>query len=211
MAISTWSELKTAAASWLHRDGLTSRIEEFISLAENRIHYGSKDPQFPSEPLRVRAMQQRDTGSVSSGTISIPTGYLETIRLTLTVDGKNRALEYLPSAINAAYESETENANFFTVINGAIYVGAAGGGSGYVHDYYKALDALSGSNATNWLITNSPNAYLYGTLIEAMPFIGKDERLNVWYRMFAAAINGLNSQDKRDSYARGSLQVRAVS
>jgi len=211
MAISTWSELKTAAASWLHRDGLSSRIEEFISLAEARIHYGSKDPMFPSEPLRVRAMQQRDTGAVSSGSITIPTGYLETIRLTITVGGKNKTLTYQPAAENAAWESETSEASFFTVLNGAIKIGGSNGGSGYVHDYYKAMDALSVSNATNWLITNAPNAYLYGTLIEAMPFIGKDERLNTWYRLFAAAINGLNSQDKRDSYARGALQVRVAS
>ena len=211
MAISTFSELKTAAANWLHRDGLTSRIPEFITLAESRIHYGSKDPQFPSEPLRIRNMQQRDSGTVSSGSITIPTGYLETIRLTITVGGKNKALAYMPVVESAYYETETSEASFFTVVNGAIKVGGSGGGTGYVHDYYKALDALSDAAPTNWLITNAPNAYLYGTLIEAMPFIGRDERLNTWYRMFAAAINGLNSQDKRDSYARGALQVRVAS
>jgi len=210
MAISTYAELKTAAANWLHRDNLTSRVPEFIALAESRIHYGSKDPMFPSEPLRVRAMQNRDSGTVSNGSITIPTRYLETIRLTITVGGKNKALSYMPVVENAYYETETSEASYFTVVNGAIKVGGSNGGSGYVHDYYKALDSLSDSTTTNWLIINSPNAYLYGTLIEAMPFIGKDERLATWYRMFMGAINGLNSQDKRDSYARGALQVRVA-
>lgn len=47
MALTTFSELKTAVANFLSRGDLTSRIPEFITLAEDRI---SKD-------LRIRAME----------------------------------------------------------------------------------------------------------------------------------------------------------
>ena len=36
MAITTFSELKTAVANWLDRSDLTDRIPEFIALAEAR-------------------------------------------------------------------------------------------------------------------------------------------------------------------------------
>ena len=38
MAISNYTELKTAVANWLDRDDLTDRIPEFIALAESRFN-----------------------------------------------------------------------------------------------------------------------------------------------------------------------------
>ncbi len=49
MAISTFSELKTAVANWLENDSLTSRIPEFVAMAEDRI---ALDPD-----LRIRSME----------------------------------------------------------------------------------------------------------------------------------------------------------
>lgn len=37
MAITTYTELKTAVANWLYRDDLTARVPEFIALAESEI------------------------------------------------------------------------------------------------------------------------------------------------------------------------------
>ena len=47
MAIGQYSELKTALANWSHRDDLTTRIPEFITLAEGRI----------AMDLKIRAME----------------------------------------------------------------------------------------------------------------------------------------------------------
>ncbi len=38
MAITTYSELKTALGNWLNRDDLTAVIPDFISLAETDIN-----------------------------------------------------------------------------------------------------------------------------------------------------------------------------
>jgi len=51
MAISTFAELKTAAANWLDRSDLTDRIPEFIALAEARFN----------RILRIRAMETVST------------------------------------------------------------------------------------------------------------------------------------------------------
>ena len=42
----------------------------------------------------------------------------------------------------------------------------------------KSLTALSDSNASNNILTNYPELYLYGALAESAPFIMQDERLN---------------------------------
>jgi hypothetical protein len=209
LSITTYAELVTALENWTHRSDVSARIPEFIALAENRVNFGSMDPQFKSDPLRVRAMQNRDSGNASSGAISFPTGYLETILLKIQVGGKNSVLTYRAPPANAPYESEAGNASFYTVLNNAIQVGPSS--AAYVHDYYKKFDALTASATTNWLITNSPNVYLYGALIEAAPYMGKDAKLATWYRMFAGAINALQSSDRRAAYAGGTLAVVAVS
>ena len=51
MAITTYSELKTAIADFLARDDLTSQIDTFIDLAESRI----------SRELETRSQENRTT------------------------------------------------------------------------------------------------------------------------------------------------------
>ena len=53
--------------------------------------------------------------------------------------------------------------------------------------FYKKFDNLGTAttsgypdSATNWLITNAPDIYLYGTMLEAEPFIMNDERVQLW-------------------------------
>ena len=76
MAISTYSELQTAAANWLDRDDLTNRITEFVSLAEatfNRV-------------LRLRAMETTAADTTPSGSKEepLPTNYLQMREIHLT-------------------------------------------------------------------------------------------------------------------------------
>lgn len=72
MAVATYSDLKSEVATYLARTDLTSYIPDFITLCENRIYYGSRHPTFPSEPLRIRAMEySRDlylNGALDGGT-----------------------------------------------------------------------------------------------------------------------------------------------
>jgi hypothetical protein len=207
VSISTFAELKTAISNWTHRGDLSTFAADFITLADNRIHYGSKDQEMPSQPLRVNGMENRDTGSISSGTITLPTGYLETRRLTLTVNGQNKELRYIAPPLNAPLENMTVDASFFTENNGKIYVGGTGGGSGYIHDYYKKLDTLSDSTTTNWLITNHPSVYLQACLVEAWLFVGNMTKAQIAYRSFAGLVNGLNSVDKNAVRAGSGLAV----
>ena len=71
MAISTKAELHTAVANWLNRSDLTSRIPEFIALAEASFNRN----------LRTREMLVRSTASVTGQYVSIPTDYLEMMNI----------------------------------------------------------------------------------------------------------------------------------
>ncbi len=58
MALSTFSDLKTAVANYLNRDDLTNVIPDFITLTENRIN----------RELRARANVSRVNTTTTSGT-----------------------------------------------------------------------------------------------------------------------------------------------
>ena len=60
--------------------------------------------------------------------------------------------------------------------------------------YYERISPLSSSNQTNWLTQNAPNAMLYGTLLQAMPFLKNDNRA-IFQQKYTEAINALKTED----------------
>lgn len=76
-----------------------------------------------------------------------------------------------------------------------------------VLQYYMKFGALS--SATNWLMTNAPNVYLFGSLLEASIMLQMtDEFTQRYLRLFRSACNGIQTQDARDRHSGGSLTVR---
>jgi hypothetical protein len=77
--------------------------------------------------------------------------------------------------------------------------------------YYKSFDALSDSTQTNWLILNAPDLYLYGTLLQAEPFLMNDERVPLWERGVRQVINDLQQQDDKDRHSGSEMRVMNTS
>jgi hypothetical protein len=60
--------------------------------------------------------------------------------------------------------------------------------------YYERLSPLSSTNQTNWLTQNAPTAMLYGTLLQAMPFLKNDQR-QIFQQKYTEAIQSLKTED----------------
>lgn len=213
MSISTYSELQTAVENWLDRSDLTSRIPEFIALCEASYNYGvmAMNKRWAVEPLRIRAMETSGDVTISAQTASIPTGYLAARRFYLNTTDQ-RQLEYLPPVdFWGRYGSSSSGEPIFYTAEADNFVFMPAPGDSYTGKllYYKKLDALSDSNTTNWLLTNAPNAYLFGTLYEAYNFAegGQGEAENYLGR-FAGVINALNAADASDRHSGAVLQMR---
>jgi len=73
--------------------------------------------------------------------------------------------------------------------------------------YYQAFAALSDSATTNDMLTNNPDVYLYGTLLEAEPFIMNDERVPLWLAAFEKAVSDIQNQDNKDRHSGSQLRV----
>lgn len=61
--------------------------------------------------------------------------------------------------------------------------------------YYQLPDLLDEDTQTNWLTENAPEVLLYGTLLEATPFLKNDERIPVWQNMYDRSAAMLNGED----------------
>ena len=61
--------------------------------------------------------------------------------------------------------------------------------------YYQLPPLLDEEYETNWLTENAPEILLYGTLLEATPFLKNDERIPVWQNMYDRAAAMLNGED----------------
>jgi len=213
VSITTYSELVTAAQNWMARSdsGIQARIPEFITLTEDLITWGSNDPEFPIPSLRCRQMESRGTLTISSAYTSLPTDFLEPIRMKINSDPV-RYLEYVtPQEFDQRYiSSNTDLPKAFTIEGDYIRVGPSPDSS-YTGEllYYRTIPALTVSNTTNWLLTASPGTYLYGVLFHATPYVqaaGVGVNADLisdtlyWYRGFASRVNGLNTASQASKY-----------
>ena len=202
MSIANYTELQTAVANWLDRDDLAARIPEFISLCEARFN----------RTLRLRAMETLDT-SVSTvagtNTIALPTGYVQMRDFHLTTSPLTQ-LQYLTPEMMVRLNAGSQRGKplTYTIIGNNIRLGPT---PDVVYTtsmlYYKTFDPLSGSAPTNWVITNAPDVYLYGTLLEAEPFLMNDARTQLWAQALKESINTLQEQDNKDRHSGAVLRV----
>ena len=204
MSINTYGNLKAQVAYFLNRTDLAAYIPDLIVLGEQRIYYGADDP-WQSQPLRVPAMQTRTTGSISASAIAFPSDYLEPIRIAASSGGQTWPLAYVsPEMFD---QSSAAVPTTYTVLNNTIETAGTGSAS-YTLDYYGKFDTLSADEDTNWLLTNAPGVYLYGSLLESTAFLDLDPgRMAQWHSVYKAAISSLNRATK---YQGSGLAARVV-
>ena len=206
MAISTFAELKTAAANWLDRGDLTDRIPEFIVLAEARFN----------RVLRIRDMETVSTAiSTTAGTreYSLPTGFVQMREFHLTTDPITPLSYITPEMMSRIWAGSTKGKpEVFTIIADNVRLGPNPDAT-YTTSmlYYKKITALSASATTNDMLTNNPDVYLYGTLLEAEPFIMNDQRVTLWLAAFEKAVNDIQNQDNKDRHSGSQLRVMNTS
>ena len=205
MAINSFVTLKTAVANWLDRDDLSDRIPEFIAINEavfNRV-------------LRIRPMETIVTAATVGGTKSydLPTGYVQMREIHLDTSPIT-SLQYLtPEMLYRVWAGSTSGKpNAYSIIGNQIYFGETPDGAyDYVMTYYKTFDGLSDAAPTNWVILNAPDVYLYGTLLQAEPFLMNDQRIPVWERGLRQAISDLQEQNDKDRHSGSELRVMNTS
>lgn len=184
MDLSTYSGLQAAIASYLTRDDLSDVIPTFIALFESKFS-------------RVQTLSQMETTATLTpgvdGTVSLPADFSE-----LRYVQANGAPAYMLTASNAAASSSIAGTSGLVrsyFIRGNKLATAPISQYGLTIGYYAKVPALSATNTTNWLLTQYPDAYLYGSLAEAAAFQMDDTALQRWEAMFKGVMQDITSAD----------------
>lgn len=189
MAITTYAELQTAVANWLHRSDLTTIVPTFIDLAEARIN-GDLDARFQDKKVVISTVAGTETVSIPDDLINIrhisaETSYVQTLKY-LAPDQFESQFPYTVSGVP----------NVYTVIGTNLYLAPIPDAAYDLDLVYKSrVPALSESATTNTLLTTYPNVYLYATLLESAPYLKDDARIQIWENQYKEAIQTVNAQD----------------
>ena len=203
MAITSYSTLISAVKTYLNRSDISdAQIKEFISLAEasfNRV-------------LRTRNQITRSTSDISTQFVSQPTDLLELYNIQLNSDPIVRLEQVSLSKMDElkSASSTTGKPRYFA-ITGADLEFYPSPDTTYEIEviYYKTIAPLSDSNTDNFLLTNQVDIYLFGTLVQAEPWLMNDERIGVWGAFLGKAIEELRISDQRAQTESGTIVMRA--
>lgn len=167
MAINTYTDLKTSVADYLARSDLTSVIPTFIVLAEDRIN----------RRLRTHDMQASASVTMSSGTGSLPTDFVEWSSARWEGSTRQQDLKYREPNSEEWRVRYRPNGDpsMFSIVGNQLKIRPIANGN-ITLDYYQKVTALTTNNETNWLIVRAPGVYLNYVLAEASLYLKDGER-----------------------------------
>lgn len=169
MAITTYAELQTAIARWLARDDLTDYIPDFIKLFEATA----------ARRLHVRRQQGTTYLFTDDGDVSLPTDYIGAIKVTLESSPRQELRAVSQSEMEALYpDTTTGSPRAYTIIGSTMRTRPVDDDTEIELVYTQKTPALV--NELNWLFTNHPDLYLFGSLVEAEAFNKDAEKAALW-------------------------------
>lgn len=194
-AVMTYDSLVADISSYLERtDAATlAKIPTFIMLAEQII---ASQIKFLGN-LTVNTSNMTATQSI----IDKPARWHKTVSMNITVAGQRQPVllrkyeylrEYWPDA------TSTDVPQFYCDYDYTHWLVAPTPDADYNFEvlYYERVQPLDSSNQTNWFTTYAPQALLYGSLLQAMPFLKNDARIQMWQQQYDLIMATLKAEDQ---------------
>jgi hypothetical protein len=191
--LASYTDLTTELASWLNRADLTDKIPTFVRLFEARMNRRLRSPD-----MEVVATQDTVAGTE---TYALPADARQITEIHLASDPKV-VLEGLTLAVlRDTYDDNTQSQPQAYAISGESLVLAPVPDGAYTMTltYHQTLTGLDSGNATNWLLDDHPDVYLFGSLCMAEAYLKDDDRLAVWKAAWDEALAEIirEANDKR--------------
>jgi hypothetical protein len=207
MPFDTYTRLQAEIANYLARSDLAAEIPSFIALAEAKFN----------RSLKCVEMDQRATAAVDINSdepqfLTLPTDYQSMRRVRIaSIAGKPR-LFFLPSDLldekRFAAQDAPGQPRYFTIFGSELELFPTPDAAYTLEMVYRRLIPPLALNASNWLLINHPDAYLYGALMEAEPYMKNDQRIATWAQGVSAAIDAINSASNDAAFNSGPLAVQ---
>jgi hypothetical protein len=190
----TYSSLVDDIQQYLERDDAQTiaQIPRFIMLAEQVI---------ASQIKFLGNLTVNESNMVASqAVIDKPARWHKTVSMNVTVSGKRspvllRKYEYLREY--APDPTVTGVPAYYADYDYTHWLVAPTPTAAYAFEvlYYERVQPLDSSNETNWFTIYAPQALLYGSLLQAMPYLKNDERMGMWQQQYDLIITTLKNED----------------
>ncbi|NDD54110.1 hypothetical protein EBZ39_09570 [bacterium] len=205
-AVMTYDSLVADISSYLERTDTATleKIPTFIMLAEQVI---------ASQIKFLGNMTVQESTMVSTeAIINKPARWHKTVSMNVTVAGVRQPVllrkyeylrEYWPDA------SQTGVPQFYADYDYSHWLVAPTPDDDYTFEvlYYERIQPLDSSNQTNWFTIYAPQALLYGSLLQAMPFLKNDERTPMWQQQYDLIMQTLKAEDVQRTGDRQAIAV----
>lgn len=196
------------AASVMTYDSLVENIQSYLE--RNDASTLDKIPLFIMLAEQVIASKIKFLGNLTVNTsnmvannavIAKPARWHKTVSMNITVAGERqpvllRKYEYLRNY--TPDPTATDIPKYYADYDYTNWLVAPTPNAAYAFEvlYYERVQPLDSSNQTNWFTIYAPQALLYGSLLQAMPFLKNDERVQMWQAQYDAIMNTLAEEDK---------------
>jgi len=203
MSITNYSDLKTALVAWLHRADITTSsdvVDEAIDLTE----------AWASRNFRTRWQSQEATAAATEY-MALPTDFMEMRDVQFQANPRVN-LDYVTPEWADKYDQTGTSGvpQFYTLVGNQIRLIPAPSSSTSVRmAYWKTVPALTASSTTNWLITNFPDFYLWGGLMNLRMYVEDEQKAHVIQSNWARIVSEIQREGRRSQYG-GALRVRAA-
>lgn len=189
MSFESYSALVTSIAGWIKRKDQQARIPDFIALFEARAN------------RVLRTANQRKSASLTAygGGVVLPADFLELI----AVDDTKRDLRLMTTI---QYGPSQLDSGFYAIESGMLRI--SGTTETVNIRYYAKVPPLNASNPNNWLLDSHPDAYLFGALTEAEPYLMNDDRMAMWKARGDTAIQAIQLADDQARFSGDALALQ---
>lgn len=179
--------LKTTLALWTDRSDIASGTWDALinsCIAEiERAH-------------NLQYMERTATGTFAANYLSVPDGFKSSKSFYIT-SGSSRYIvvrkdsNHYQASYSGTNGIATEYARIYDSSGASkFYFEPNPNTYAYVWTYFVKSE-FGGSVTSHWLVTNAWDVVLYGTLVEAEPFLKNDPRMPLWKARFAEKLKSL--------------------
>jgi hypothetical protein len=202
MPFGNYDELCETVENWLARDDFADEIADFIYLAEKQMSTMCR--------LRIQDVVEPGNFIADQDWIPAPADMIEPKMLRIMSD-PIRVVDIVSNfkwndVVNHKSTTEPSAAMHHGF---KIYVGrTAQSNLGYELWYRGGFPRLGSNNPSNFILEQYPQAYLYGALANAGPFLGADERVPQWEAHAQLWFGELRKGEAKARTAGGRLRIR---
>jgi hypothetical protein len=202
----TYSELVSTIGAWLNDVQTEQSVPTFIRLAEAQINRALAD-------AGITGATQRATATIDAEYAAAPSdlAFPSSARRS-TGEGVEIISLASMERLKTACPDETGAPRYLTYVGGEtpLRFWPVPDGAYTIELIYQArLEPLGADEATNWVLTDHPDVYLYGALVQSAPFLGEDARLSAWGGLYTAALDGMIAAERQKRGSQNTPGFRA--